>query len=111
MSWGYGTWRAKRAKWCDFNGSIDGMTYGVAILNHPSSFRFPTPWHARTYGLFTANPFGLKSVAKEDEDGAVGLKKGDTFTSRNRVIFHRGDEKESGIEKAFESYAAETFQR
>ncbi len=96
-----------RAKWCDFNGPIDGKTMGVAILNHPSSFRYPTPWHARTYGLFTANPFGLKSVAKEETDGAVVLKKGESFTLRYRVIFHRGDEKAADIEKAFTAYAAE----
>jgi Methane oxygenase PmoA len=97
----------KRAKWCDFNGPVDGQIMGVAILNHPSSFRYPTPWHARTYGLFTANPFGLKSVAQEASDGAVVLKKGETFTLRYRVIFHRGDEKAAEIEKAFATYAAE----
>jgi len=96
-----------RAKWCDFNGPIDGKIMGVAILNHPDSFRYPTPWHARTYGLFTANPFGLKSVAKEAADGAVTLKKGESFTLRYRVILHRGDEKAADIEKAFSAYAAE----
>ena len=34
-------------------------TLGIAILNHPSSFRHPTHWHVRTYGLFAANPFGI----------------------------------------------------
>ncbi len=99
----------KRAKWCDFNGLIDGKTMGVAILNHPSSFRYPTPWHARTYGLFTANPFGLKTVAGEEKSGEVVLKKGETFTLRYRVIFHRGDEKAAAIEKTFDAYAAEKF--
>ena len=37
---------------------VEGKTVGVAILNHPDSFRFPTTWHVRTYGLFAANPFG-----------------------------------------------------
>jgi len=36
----------------------EGETLGVAIFNHPPSFRHPTSWHARTYGLFTANCFG-----------------------------------------------------
>ena len=99
----------KRAAWCDFHGPVGGERAGIAILNHPSSFRHPTPWHARTYGLFTANPFGLKTVAKEDEDGTVTLKKGETLTLRHRVIFHAGDEKEAGIAEAFEAYAKEEF--
>lgn len=97
----------KRAPWCDFNGPVGGEHLGIAVLNHPSSFRHPTPWHARDYGLFTANPFGLKSVAGEKEDGAVTLKKGETFTLRHRVIFHRGDEKAAKIAEAYEAYASE----
>lgn len=99
----------KRAAWCDFNGPVDkkgGEVLGIAMLNHPSSLNFPTPWHARTYGLFTANPFGSKSVAGETEEGAVVLKKGDSFTMRHRVIFHRGDEKAAKIAEAWEAYRA-----
>src|SRR5205814_3733 len=54
----------KRAKWVDYHGPVEGETLGVAMLNHPSSFRYPTPWHVRTYGLFTANPFGTHSLDK-----------------------------------------------
>lgn len=99
----------KRAVWCDFNGPVEegGATYGIAILNHPSSLRHPTPWHARTYGLFTANPFGLNSVAGEEQDGAVVLKKGESFTLRHRIIFHEGDEKQARIAEAWTVYAAE----
>ena len=97
----------KRATWCDFNGPVDGEKLGIAILNHPSSFRHPTPWHARTYGLFTSNPFGLKSVAGEAEKGDVILKKGESFTLRHRVIFHKGDEKDAKIAGAFAAYAGE----
>ena len=46
------------APWVDYHGPVDGQTVGIAILNHPSSFRFPTYWHVRPYGLFAANPFG-----------------------------------------------------
>jgi hypothetical protein len=97
----------KRAAWCDFNGPVGGEKLGIAVLNHPGSFRHPTPWHARGYGLFTANPFGLKSVAGEKEDGSVVLKKGESFTLRHRVIFHAGDEKDAKIAEAFEAYAKE----
>lgn len=95
----------KRAEWCDFNGPVDGKTVGIAMLNHPSSLRHPTPWHARTYGLLTANPFGLKSVASESEEGPVVLKKGESFTMRHRVIFHEGDEKAAKIAEAWDEYS------
>ena len=80
----------KRAEWVDYHGPVNDKTVGVAILNHPSSFRHPTPWHVRTYGLFTANPFGLKSLG-QGKDGAYTLKKGKSLTLRHRVIFHLGD--------------------
>ena len=97
----------KRAEWCDFNGPVAGVKLGIAMLNHPSSLRHPTPWHARTYGLLTANPFGLTSVAGEKEDGAVVLMAGDKFTLRHRIILHAGDEKDADIAGAWKAYIAE----
>lgn len=95
----------KRAEWCDFSGPVDGKVVGIAMLNHPSSLRHPTPWHARTYGLLTANPFGLKSVASESEEGPIVLKKGESFTLRHRIILHEGDEKAAKIAEAWDEYA------
>ncbi|MHC5544912.1 DUF6807 domain-containing protein, partial [Singulisphaera rosea] len=48
----------KPSPWVDYPGPVVGQTLGIAIMNHPESFRFPTTWHVRTYGLFAANPFG-----------------------------------------------------
>jgi len=100
------TW-GKRAAWVDFNGPVDGERVGIAMLNHPSSFRHPTPWHVRTYGLFTANPFGLKTVAEIDEDGSVELAQGERLVLRHRIILHLGNEKEADIAGAWEAYAAQ----
>lgn len=97
----------KRATWCDFNGPVEGETLGIAMLNHPSSFRHPTPWHARTYGLFTANPFGLKGLELQEEDAGFVLKAGQSFELHHRFIFHKGDEKEARIAEAYASYARE----
>lgn len=101
-SWG------KRATWCDFNGPVEGEHLGIAMLNHPSSFRHPTPWHARTYGLFTANPFGVSQLKLQAESAAFDLKEGDRVKLRHRFIFHKGDEKEGKIAEAYEAYAKET---
>ncbi len=96
----------KRAEWVDYHGPVNGKTVGVAILNHPSSFRHPTPWHVRTYGLFTANPFGLRSLG-QGKDSSFTLKKGESITLRHRVIFHLGDEKAAKIAEAYKAYALE----
>ncbi len=98
----------KRAKWCDFNGPVEGEHLGIAMLNHPGSFRHPTPWHARTYGLFTANPFGLSQLKLQTENGALELKQDERIKLRHRFIFHKGDEKAGKIAEAYEAYAKET---
>ncbi len=99
---------SKRAKWCDYHGTVGGERLGVAMLNHPGSFRHPTPWHVRTYGLFTANPFASRAFDKTAEDATFELKKGERVKLRHRLIFHKGDEKAAKIAEAFEAYAKET---
>jgi hypothetical protein len=101
------TW-GKRAKWCDYHGPVEGEHLGIAFLNHPSSFRHPTPWHSRTYGLFTANPFGLSQLKLQTESGAFELKQDERLKLRHRFIFHKGDEKAAKIAEAYDAYAKET---
>ena len=97
----------QRAAWVDYHGPVDDEQVGIAILNHPSSFRYPTWWHVRPYGLFAANPFGQKSFEPGSDTGAHTLPRGETLTLRYRVILHAGDEKTGKIADAFESYAKE----
>ena len=98
----------KRAAWVDYHGPVDGQTVGVAILNHPGSFRFPTYWHVRTYVLFAANPFGLHDFERgKDIDGSHTLSAGDTMTLCYRILLHRGDEKSGKVAEAFAAYARE----
>ncbi|HZZ73131.1 MAG TPA: PmoA family protein [Pirellulales bacterium] len=97
---------AQPAAWVDYHGPIDGETLGIAILNHPSSFRFPTFWHVRTYGLFAANPFGKKDF-KTTKQGAYDLPQGESVFFRYRVIFHQGDQRAAKIAEAFAEYSKE----
>ena len=96
----------KRAAWVDYHGPVDGQTVGIAILNHASSFRFPTYWHVRTYGLFAANPFGVHDFEKSNEvDGSHTLAPRSSITLRYRLLLHKGDEKAARIAEAFAAYA------
>ena len=99
---------ATHAKWCDYYGPVEGETQGVAMLNHPSSFRYPTGWHVRTYGLFTANPFASKQFDKSAPDAAFELKSGERLKLRHRFVFHSGDEKQGKIEEAWQAYSKES---
>jgi len=93
------------ASWVDYYGPVDGQTAGVAIMNHPSSFRFPTYWHVRTYGLFAANPFGLHNFKGKEHDGSHSMKKGESFTLRYRVLLHDGDTAEGKVKSVYQQYA------
>ncbi len=96
----------KTADWVDYHGPLDGQKAGIAILNHPSSFRYPTYWHVRTYGLFAANPFGLRDFSGDNKkDGSYTIKPGEQITLRYRVLFHLGDEMAGKVAEAFSSYA------
>jgi Family of unknown function (DUF6807) len=97
----------KPAPWVEYHGPVQGETLGIAILNHPSSFRYPTHWHVRPYGLFAANPWGLGDFTNGKEHSDYTMKKGESFKLRYRVIFHKGDEKEGKIAEAFANYTKE----
>lgn len=93
------------AEWVDYHGPVEGQTVGIAIFNHPSSFRFPTCWHVRTYGLFAANPFGLSEFTGGKKHGGHTLPAGESLTLRYRVLLHRGDHHQGKVAEAFAGYA------
>ena len=96
---------AQKADWVDYHGPVGEPHVGVAILNRPSSFRHPTAWHVRNYGLFCANPFGLQQMNPKSDSGKVLMKKNDRISLRHRFVFHDGDEKAGRIAEAFQTYS------
>jgi hypothetical protein len=94
----------KRSAWVDYSGPVDGELVGIAILNHPESFRFPTAWHVRDYGLFAANPFGYHDFGIK-EPGRFTLAPGETLHLSYRVILHLGRAEQGRIVEQFQAYA------
>lgn len=94
----------KRAEWCDYYGSVDGDTVGIAVFDHPQNFRHPAYWHVRTYGLFAVNPFGMRSFTGVG-DGSYTLRKGTSLTFRYRVFIHMGDTQAANVASAYLAYA------
>jgi hypothetical protein len=94
----------KASPWVDYVGPVEGETVGIAILNHPDSFRYPTTWHVRDYGLFAANPFGWHDFGMK-KSGEHTIPAGESIQFRYRVVFHKGNTASANIPSAFQAYA------
>jgi len=79
-----------RAKWMDLYGSIGDEDISLVICDHPKNLNYPTYWHARGYGLFSANPFGVKDFTKGAEELNFTIPSGQSFTQRYRIIISDG---------------------
>ena len=99
---------SKPARWCDYHGPAEGEHLGIAILNHPASYRHPTRWHVRTYGLFAANPFASQGYDAALPDGTTTVGPGDVLRLHHRILLHAGDEKAAAVDEAWQQYARET---
>lgn len=96
----------KRARWVAYYGpDAKGTKQVVALMDHSSNLRHPTGWHARTYGLLTANPFAVRSF-RENGDGKYVLAKDKTLTQRYRLVLHEGDMASANLEKFWKQFAA-----
>jgi len=104
----------KRARWVALQGVRQGKVVGVAILNHPASINYPTFWHARNYGLFSANPLGQADFQRQQPRKYrknkimplhLTLEKGETAHFRFLVIVYEGFRTNQQIEERFRKFA------
>jgi hypothetical protein len=96
----------KRANWVDYDGVVDGEKLGIAIFDSPRSFRHPTYWHARGYGLLAANPFGWREFYNDPEkDGSWTIQQGKELKFRYRVFIHHGDYRQAKVAEVYQEYA------
>jgi hypothetical protein len=97
----------KRSPWVDYSGQADGQTVGVAIFDNPANPRYPTYWHARAYGLFAANIFGVRDFTSDkSQDGSLTVERGHSIRFRYRVVIHAGDTRAARIAELFARYAS-----
>jgi hypothetical protein len=95
----------KRSPWVDYYGPLEGKTVGVAIMDHPANPGYPTYWHARAYGLFAANPFGVRDFTGDKrKDGSMTVEAGKAITFRYRVVIHTGDAQSGKIASLYQEY-------
>lgn len=101
----------KRSNWVAYYGpDPKGNTVGIVMFEHPKNFRAPTWWHARDYGLFAANPFGIHDFEEKKDQEHLGdhkLAKGETLTLRYRFYFVNGKPRPTPLAELFKAYSAE----
>lgn len=97
----------QKSEWVDYAGTLEGEKLGVAIFDHPQNPNHPERWHARAYGLFAVNPFGLAEFVKDKKAvGGLSIEPNGTMRFRYRVVIHPGDAKAAGIAELYKKYAA-----
>ena len=86
-----------RPRWVDLYGLIDGKASGVAVMDHPSNFRFPQPVR-----LHPQKPYFCFSPMAVD---SFGIEPGAPFVSRYRFLIHIGKPNAAQIEALWYDYA------
>jgi hypothetical protein len=92
-----------RAAWADLSGTLDGgieQFGGLAILDHPSNTRHPTPWYGGTekYQNYLNAAFLFHEPLQVEQDETLGF--------RYRVIVHDGLWDQSRLQSEYDKYAA-----
>jgi hypothetical protein len=85
---------------------------GLAILNHPASINYPTYWHVRSYGLFSANPLGQGDFQRQSRYKKnpvlplhLKIKQGQRVHFRFLVIVYEGLRTKEQMEHRFREFA------
>lgn len=91
------------ANWIDLSGQVDadGGTAGVAILDHPLSWRHPSPWYVYMDGTFGA----IKTAPIYHEP--VTLEPGQKITLSYLVLVHDGRGDAARINAEYERFSKE----
>ena len=95
----------KQAAWVDYSTALGGGKFGVAMFDHPGNPRHPSYWHARGYGLCTANAFGIRNfTGDESKDGQMEIAEGAELRFRYRFVIHPGDAEEAAVKELYAAY-------
>jgi hypothetical protein len=96
-----------RGRWLMLTGMVAGGPVTIALLDHPTNPGHPTYWHARTWGLFAANPLGQKALSggKETLGFSIPAGKSARFAYRLLILSHRATPAE--IEAEYQAFIVE----
>ncbi|UCC98887.1 MAG: PmoA family protein [Phycisphaerales bacterium] len=85
--------------WCDYSGTRDSVTEGIAIMQNPKNRWYPSKWFTRDYGFFSPTPMYWL------EGDKLNLAKGEELSLEYRVVVHAGNAKAADIAGLFNRYS------
>ena len=87
----------KRANWVDVDGVIDGQALGVAIFDHPKSFRHPLLARPRLWIVGCESIWPARLYHDPHQDGSYTIPVGGSIQFRYRVFIHDGNYKQAHV--------------
>lgn len=88
---------ASRAKWFHAGGFTDGKQGGIAVLGHPTNFRFPQPMR-----LHPTEPFFMFAPTQM---GEMSIQPGTPYVTRYRFVTYDGEPDAALIERLWMDFA------
>jgi len=90
----------KQARWIAFSGPTqDGRSAAIVVLDHPQSFRHPTPWY-----LIQGMPYFSPAVLYRSPHT---LPATESLTLKYRMLFQPAAADREAIEKQWQAFASE----
>ena len=95
-----------RGDWCSLGGAIEGDDVALTVFDHPSNPGYPTYWHARGYGLFSANNLGMAALSDGKDVLNLTLKPGEHTTFRHRITVDSAAINANALNERWKAFAA-----
>ncbi len=90
---------SKQARWIAFSGPVkDGKSAAIVVLDHPHSFRHPTPWY-----LIQGMPYFSPAVLYRSP---YTLPAAQSLTLKYRILLQPGVTDRDAIEKQWQAFAS-----
>lgn len=89
--------REKDSEWAAYYGENNGVTEGLAIIQHPDNSYYPGLWVTRDYGFISPSPFTF------NED-PVEMEEGQNLSFKYRVVVFTGDHEEADIDSWYRDF-------
>jgi hypothetical protein len=96
-----------RGRWTMLTGKVGQEEITLAVLDNPKNVGFPTYWHARGYGLFSANPLGQEVFSNGKEKLNFTLEPKQSVTFRYRLLILSGPTTPDQIEAHYQQFVNE----
>jgi hypothetical protein len=86
-----------KGKWVYLGGDVDGAPTGLAVLIHPSNFRFPQP--------LRLNPKNPQLCIAPSQGGDWSIEPGQPYVSSYRIVIMDGKADAALLERLWQDYA------